>query len=93
MGKFELQGFAGIDRSSPALNGACTDMVNLRILPDRSIVKRDGFCEVFDFFDTIRAVLTGTFDGAFVAFVVARDLVYRFDCHSFILLSFSISPL
>ena len=79
MGKFELQGFEGINRSSPALNGACTDMVNLRILPDRSIVKRDGFCEMFDFFDNIRAVFTGTFDGKFLAFVVASDLVYRFD--------------
>lgn len=79
MGKFELSGFAGIDRSSPAANGKCTEMVNLRILPDRSIVKRDGFSELFDFLDDIRAILTGTFDGEFVAFVVADKTLYKFS--------------
>lgn len=79
MGKFELSGFAGIDRSSPAANGKCTEMVNLRILPDRSIVKRDGFRELFDFACDIRGVLSGTFDGEFVAFVVADKTLYKFN--------------
>lgn len=79
MGKFELDGFAGIDRSSSSLDGKCTDMVNLRILPDRSIVKRDGFRELFDFACDIRGVLSGTFDGEFVAFVVADKTLYKFN--------------
>ena len=82
IGKFELEGFSGIDRSSCASGNTCTDMVNLRVLPDRSVVKRDGFCELFDFTDDVRGVLTGKFDGKFVAFVVAGDLVYKFDFES-----------
>lgn len=79
IGKFELSGFEGIDRSSPAADGKCSEMVNLRVLPDRSLVKRDGFRELFDFLDEIRAVLTGSFDGEFVAFVVAGNTLYRYS--------------
>ena len=79
IGKFELKGFAGIDRSSPASNGTCTDMVNMRILPDRSVVKQDGFREVCDFLDDVRGVLSGRFGGEFVAFVVAGSVLYKFN--------------
>lgn len=79
MGKLELSGFDGIDLSTPGIDGKCTDMVNLRILPDRSMIKRDGFRELFDFGENIRAVLSGDFDGEFYVFVVAGSAVYRFD--------------
>ena len=79
MGKLELSGFDGIDLSTPGIDGKCTDMVNLRILPDRSVIKRDGFREVFDFLSNIRAVLTGEFDGEFVAFLVAGSNFYKFN--------------
>ena len=79
MGKFELSGFEGIDRSSPARDGSCTEMVNLRVLPDHSIVKRDGFRELTDFLDDIRAVLSGSFDGEFAVFAVAGNTLYRYS--------------
>jgi hypothetical protein len=54
-------------------------MVNLRVLPDHSIVKRDGFREITDFLDDIRAVLSGSFDGEFAVFAVAGNTLYRYS--------------
>ena len=78
LGKFEISGFGGIDLSTPAIEGKCTDMVNLRILPDRSIVKRNGFREMFALSEDVRGVLSGNFDGGFKLFIVAGSTLYKF---------------
>ena len=79
IGALEVKGFEGIDRSSPIAAKKCEDMVNLRILSDGSIVKRDGFREAYDFSGPIRGILSMPTDDGFLAYVAVENYVYRYD--------------
>lgn len=79
IGTLEMKGFEGIDRSSPIAAKKCEDMVNLRILSDGSIVKRDGFREIYDFSGPIRGILSIPTNEGFMAYVAVENYVYRYS--------------
>ncbi len=79
IGALEISGFEGIDRSSQVVPKKCEDMVNLRILSDGSIIKRDGFREEYDFLDPIRGIMSAQMNDGFFAYVVAGNSVYKYN--------------
>ena len=80
LAKAELNGFSGIDVSSPVSDKyRADDIVNFRILPDGSLIKRNGYRPLVRLPMEVRAVWTGYLGGEFIGYAVAGDSVYKLD--------------
>lgn len=74
---FEYDGFEGIDRSSGA--GGLTDIVNFRIMNDRSLKKRPAFAQITSLVTTPRAHYVVDSD---TILVLTGQVVYKLDLSS-----------
>ena len=80
LGKVEFKGFGGIDRRHVGIGrGDAKEIVNFRVLLDRSLKKRAGFKHLLDLPSNVRALMTGTSGGETMGYALAGNVLYKLD--------------
>ena len=75
--RVEYGGFGGIDRRSHS--GGVQDALNLRLLPDGSLQKRQGYKCIYANSLGVRAIWSGIIGGSFHCYFLSRNSIYRLD--------------
>ena len=74
----ELVGFGGIDAASPYGDGRMAyDMKNFKVLPDGSLVKRDGFAVLASLPEAVRGLYVLHEESGDFILAVAGSALYR----------------
>ena len=80
LAKVEFKGFGGIDkRDATGWRGKAAEIVNFRVLEDGTLKKRCGYRRVISMPSTVRAMLTGYFEGEFLGYVLSGDSLFKMD--------------
>ena len=74
----EYGGFEGIDTKARH-SGGIQDALNLRILPDGSLQKRQGYKCIYSNSLGVRAIWSGIIGGSFSCYFLSRNSVYKLD--------------
>ena len=77
----EYGGFEGIDTRANH-SGGIQDALNLRILSDGSLQKRQGYKCIYSNDNGVRAIWSGIISGSFSCYFLVRNSVYKLDLES-----------